>query len=60
MKKTRMINVLIGVAGLFASFWINFFIELPLIGYLVVVPIICLPSIIIFLQGLSMWFYQEE
>lgn len=60
MKKARNINLLVGAAGLFASFWINFYIELPLVGYFVVVPIICLPSIIVFLQGLSLWFYQEE
>lgn len=53
MNTNKMLMFAIGVLGLLAVLWFNFLVELPLMSYFVVMPLVILPSLFLLLQGLS-------
>ncbi|MBU2918252.1 hypothetical protein KO505_09775 [Psychrosphaera sp. F3M07] len=53
MKVSKWINLLLGIVGLIATFWLSFNAVLPLTMYLLTIPLIVLPSIVVITQALE-------
>ena len=52
-NSSHYIYCVISLLGLFVAFWLGFTVELPLAMYLIGLPLIIFPSIILLLQTLS-------
>lgn len=53
MKQIQISHLLIGMVGLASAVWVNFLVTLPLFAYLVVIPLIFMPSLFLILLGLA-------